>query len=79
MSTDLKDVSSHTDTISVCAHRVTVRWWGGPLEDMIPLLMEDAEERVKEMIPQGYTSGELCYEDDTLRNFKGYWEIQKGD
>jgi len=76
MSTDLKDVSSHEDTIEVCAHRVIVRWWGGPLEDMIDCLMEHAEERVKEMVTQGYVSGELVYEDED-RSFTGYWEIKK--
>jgi hypothetical protein len=77
MTTKLKDVSSHEDTIEVCAHKVTVRWWGGPLEDMVPLLMEHAEEHVKEMIVQGYVSGELLWEDGD-RSFTGYWEIQRG-
>lgn len=77
MSTDLKDVSTHEATIEVCAHRVKVRWWGGPLEDMIPLLMEHAEERTKEMIVQGYVSGELVYEDEEERGFTGYWEIER--
>jgi ribulose bisphosphate carboxylase small subunit len=45
---------------------------------MIDALMEHAEERVKEMVIQGYVSGELVYEDED-RSFTGYWEIKKGD
>lgn len=74
MATELRDVSSFESTIEVCAHRVTIRWWGAPLEDMTDILTEHAEEHTKEMITQGYSSGELLYEDET-RSFQGYWEI----
>lgn len=77
MSTSQRDISSHEEVIEVCAHRVTVRWWGGPLENMIPLLMEHAEKHTKDMISLGYTSGELLYEDEEEREFSGYWEIER--
>jgi len=75
--TELKDVCSHDAVVEVCAHRVTVRWWGGPLEGMVDVLMEHAEEHVKEMVTKGYVSGELLWEDED-RSFTGYWEIQRG-
>jgi hypothetical protein len=77
MATELRDVSSHEGTIEVCAHKVAVRWWGGPLEDMVDILMEHAEEHIKEMIVQGYTSGQLLWEDED-RGFTGWWEIERG-
>jgi hypothetical protein len=76
MIAELRDVSSYETTIEVYAHRITIRWWGGPLEDLIPVLMEQAEDRVRECIVQNFTSGELVYEDEN-RSFTGYWEIQK--
>jgi len=69
-------MASIDTTIEVCAHRVSVRWWDGPFEDMTDRLMEHAEERTKEMITQGYYSGELCFEDES-RSFRGWWEIQR--
>ena len=71
------DVSSYEDTIEVLAHRVTIRWWGAPLEEIKDYLKEEAEEHVTEMITRGYTSGELLHEDDRGVSLSGYWEIKK--
>ena len=76
MAPELLDVSSHETTIEVCAHRVTVLWWGEPLEDLIPILMEHAEDHIKEMILQNCYTGQLLWEDES-RSIRGWWEIER--
>ena len=56
---------------------ISYRWWRtdgkksnfGPV--MQAALEEHAEERISEMMQEGYTSGELHFSDD----IQGHWEV----
>jgi hypothetical protein len=60
------------------AHHVKYRFWNDiPFEltdDLRERLESEAEERAKDMIKEGYSSGELNYEDDKIQ-LRGWWEI----
>lgn len=68
---------------SVCAHRVAWRFWGDhdiELTDELKEWMKShAEERAKELIIEGYHSGELNYlhnpEIGEESEIRGWWEI----
>ncbi len=68
----------YASTTEICAHRIVYRFWTSDEKD-IPVelherLDEEAESRVKHMIPEGYRSGELNYEDEDV-SLRGWWEI----
>ncbi len=67
---------------------VTYRWWrdgGGAVKpEHVPALEERADERIAEMMAEGYTSGELLdnihmAEDDPEDGvaYRGWWELSK--
>ena len=66
-------------------YTVTYRWWNNDLESISPehqaALDETAEERIAEMLKEGYTSGELCDNIHMLDTdpedgieYSGWWE-----
>ena len=67
---------------SICAHNVKWSYDVGELErtvDLIERLEEEAENRAKEMINQGYFSGELncvVYINNRDIEVRGWWEIE---
>lgn len=70
--------NSFEGTVEVLAHQVSF-WFKGQNEitdELKELLKEEAENRANYCINDGYTSGELNYEDDE-HSFRGWWEIQR--
>jgi len=72
MSTTIEGVAS------ICAHRIT---WNYEVEDlqvtpaMQKALENEAEERAKTMIIEGFTSGELnCVWNE--HEIRGWWQIE---
>lgn len=72
-------------TIEVCAHRVTFRYWDFELEltdELKHVLEQEAEDRAKHSINEGYHSGELnCLygdheHDGESSEIGGWWEIK---
>jgi hypothetical protein len=66
--------------VEVCAHRIGY-WFEGEstLTDMElrnRLLEEEAESRSKECLNEGYVSGELNIETDSI-SARGWWNIEK--
>lgn len=73
--------------VEVCCHRVQIRYWGfkTPLTDEVEQrLEEEGEQRAKQMICEGFYSGELncLYVDDDVdddgkeEEIRGWWEIE---
>lgn len=62
---------------TICAHRVTYRYWGGPITDDIKsALDEEAEKRAQQCIIENIVGGELNYENEDT-SLSGWWEITK--
>lgn len=67
---------------------ITYRWWrSGKLKinpDHVPTLEEKADERIAEMMAQGFTSGELhdhihmtAKDPENSIEYSGYWEVKQ--
>lgn len=72
----------HKGICYVCAHRVSF-FYHIPYDSrvntnvvLISRLNEEAENRAKSQIIEGYVSGELNYEDDNFQA-TGWWKIEK--
>lgn len=63
--------------VHVCCHPVSF-WYEGS-EKITPelgqYLEDEAERRAKECITQGYSQGELNYENNDV-NYRGWWKIE---
>jgi hypothetical protein len=80
--------TSFEGEVNVCAHRVVFRYWDFKARELTPefedALTEEAEERAKACIVEGYHSGELnCLYVDHEQNgdaeeITGWWEINRG-
>jgi hypothetical protein len=70
----------HEDTFHVCAHRVSFFYRLPPRiripQETLDRMTEEAEERAKSQIIEGYVQGELNYEDDKFQA-GGWWKIKK--
>jgi hypothetical protein len=69
---------SFDGTVHVCAHEVSF-WFKGdkPITDELKeRLTEEAEERSKSQIIEGYVQGELNYEDEEC-SYTGWWTTLK--
>jgi hypothetical protein len=78
-SSKAKETSHFEGEVSVCAHRVTFRYWDFKCEltdEVKELLEEGAEERAKECIIEGYVEGELNTVVDE-EEVRGWWEIDR--
>jgi len=60
---------------------ITYRWWKGDKTEIkgshFAELEENATERIKQMVAEGYYSGELhavCYDGDDEIEYTGWWE-----
>ena len=67
--------------VHVCAHHVAFRYWwdGRRVKPGSSDLEAAAFDRVKEMIAEGYVSGELNCLIDGEHEVRGWWEIEKDD
>lgn len=69
-------------TVYVCQHRVTFEYWDFESEltpELEDRLTNEAEERSKAMITEGYASGELNdFHPDTEEEIRGWWTINSG-
>lgn len=68
---------SYESTVEVLAHQVSY-WWKGEKEitpETKEMLEEEAENRATDCIKEGYTSGELNYEDLDV-SYRGWWSIK---
>ena len=76
-----KAVNSHKGIIETCCHRVSFRFWdfASELTDELKADLEShAEERAKDCIVVGCSSGELNYlamDIDYAEEIRGWWEI----
>ena len=77
MSTDMKDVSSYSTIMKIKKKEIYVRWWGAPLEDLIPNLKVDAKQQILEelKLDAGACKGDLRYEDDRGNDLHGEWKL----
>jgi hypothetical protein len=77
LSTDMKDISSCTIIMQVMKKRVRVKYWGGPMEGMTPLLRQDAKRDITEQMTSdaNVMNGDLKYEDDRGSDFRGEWSL----
>lgn len=78
----LNKLHRHEGTVNVCAHYVKYRYWdfeAEPTDELRERLEEAAEDRAKELIIDGYHSGELnCLyvsDDGAEEEIRGWWEI----
>lgn len=57
-----------------------IRWWRNDdkliPKDHITQLEQSAKDRVREMVDQGYSSGELNEEIKNI-SYSGYWEVKE--
>lgn len=67
--------------VSVCAHRVSFRYWDFDAQlnsELEQELADHAEERAKECIIEGCSSGQLnFFHTDTEEEIGGWWEINR--
>lgn len=80
-TTYIETENTFAGVVHVCAHRVNF-WYG--IEDwnlndeQQQQLTDEAEERAKHCITEGYVSGELCcYINDLEIEFRGWWDIER--
>ena len=70
----------HEGTVHVCAHRVSFYYRLPPRiripQETLDRMTEEAEERAKSQIVEGYIEGELNYENDWIQA-GGWWRIEK--
>jgi hypothetical protein len=70
----------HEGTCHVCANRVSFFYRLPPRiripQETLDRMTEEAEERAKSQIIEGYVQGELNYEDDKFQA-GGWWKIKK--
>lgn len=75
---------AYENTITVLFHSI-VFWYNCDYEikftdEIKANLDSEVEERVKTMINDGYSSGELCYYDGDLEiEFRGWWKINNNN
>jgi len=68
--------------VSVCAHRVAIRYWGFAsilTPELEKYLTEEGENRSQECIVNGCREGELCAyweADGQEEEIRGWWEIK---
>jgi hypothetical protein len=79
MTTKKPRVYLYEGTVNPCAHQVNF-WFRGAHrinDDLKQRLKEEAEQRAKSQIIEGYISGELCYttSDKHEHEYRGWWEI----
>lgn len=78
MPTTKSPSDTFSDEVDVCCHRVSFyfemgrRVWN---DDLLDALKEEAENRAKAMISEGYQSGELCMIWRGSKEFFGHWSI----
>ena len=60
--------------------KTIIRWWRNDdkliPKDHITQLEQSAKDRVREMVDQGYSSGELNEEIKNI-SYSGYWEVKE--
>lgn len=70
----------HSSIVSACCHRVTFNYWDieSELTDELREELEShAEERAKELLVDGCSSGELnFFNTDTEEEIGGWWQIE---
>ena len=78
MSTDLKDVSTYSTILKIKKKEIYVRWWGAPLEELIPMLKADAKQQILEelKLDSSACKGDLRYEDDRGNDLHGEWRLR---
>lgn len=81
MSLAIQETRAIEGTINVCAHRVAYSYWEAENDipdDLVVEMEEEAEERAKKCITEGYVSGDLnFYRSEPEEEIRGWWEIQR--
>jgi hypothetical protein len=62
---------------------ITYRWWRGDKKEIQPSnvdeLKEHADERIGDMMRQGFTSGELHACSKNGVEYSGHWDVKDGN